>query len=204
MIRNKKIYFIVGSISSGKSAVVNILNQWGYFTIEADKIVHYLYKEKEVQDKISHYFGDEIIRNKEIDRQVLGNIIYNNESKKELLESIVHPLVLDEILETIKNYTGNVVFIEIPLYYKIEKLIQKHISNYKIISLEIDKEIQIERLMKRNRISREKALNLMYNIKDMMMFNKKVDYIIENNDDFSNLKEQINKILKLERLNEDN
>ena len=165
MIRNKKIYFIVGSISSGKSAVVNILNQWGYFTIEADKIVHYLYKEKEVQDKISHYFGDEIIRNKEIDRQVLGNIIYNNESKKELLESIVHPLVLDEILETIKNYTGNVVFIEIPLYYKIEKLIQKHISNYKIILLEIDKEIQIERLMKRNRISREKALNLMYNIK---------------------------------------
>ncbi|MDL2310809.1 dephospho-CoA kinase, partial [Peptostreptococcaceae bacterium OttesenSCG-928-C18] len=165
MILNKKIYFIIGSISTGKSAVVNILKQKGYYTIEADDIVYCLYENKEVQKKLVKHFGIEIIKNEKVDRKTLGDIIFNDEIKKELLENITHPLVMNEIFKKINNSTENIVFIELPLYYKVEKIIQENIPKYKIILIRVNRETQIKRLMMRNKISREKALNLLYNIR---------------------------------------
>ncbi|WP_100065100.1 dephospho-CoA kinase [Miniphocaeibacter massiliensis] len=203
MIQNKKIYFIIGSIASGKSSVVKILKEKGFLTIESDKIVHLLYEEKEVQEKLASCFGKEIIKDNKIDRKKLGDIVYNDELKKKKLECEVHPLVMDRVYEIIKSSNKDIIFIELPLYYKVEKIIQKHIANYKIIFINVKEEIQIKRLIKRNDISRAKAKHLMYNIKNIMSFEKSIDYIIENNYDFVNLKKQVNEILKMERLNED-
>ncbi|QQK07140.1 dephospho-CoA kinase [Miniphocaeibacter halophilus] len=203
MNQNKKIFIITGTISSGKSTFSNILRQKGFKVIDADKIVHELYDEDSMKKQLTLNFGNTILVDGNINRKILGNIVFNNEEKKQLLETIVHPRVLDRIIEYISNSNDN-IFIEIPLYYKVEKELIKKINNYKLILITIEKEIQIERLIKRNNITRKEAMVLIDNIEDTSKFSKKVDYTIENNGNLEDFKLKIEKFLIAERLDESN
>ncbi len=203
MIRNKNIYVIVGSIGTGKSTVSRILKERGHLVIDADKVVHELYKNLEIQNILKKEFGENIISSGQVDRNILGEIVFNNEEKKKYLERIIHPIVMSKIFEIINKSEKETVFLEIPLYYKVEDIIMKNIEKYKIILINTQRDIQIKRLMKRNNINEEKAEKLVYNSKNIMNFEKKVDYIIGNNGDIYEINQQIENIIKMERLNED-
>ena len=52
---------ITGIIGSGKSSVGKILTELGYSILDADKVVHYLYKNsKDLRKKIAERFGNEV------------------------------------------------------------------------------------------------------------------------------------------------
>lgn len=203
MIQNKKIYIITGGISSGKSTFSNILRDKNFLVVDSDKIVHELYEEKFMIETLVENFKEEILTENRIDRKKLGNIVFYNEDKKRVLEDIVHPKVVERIIELINNSNEKVIFIEIPLYFKIEKYIIERIPNYKLIYIFIDKDIQRNRLMARNNISLSKANILMKNIEDNMIFSKKIDYNIVNDSTVEKLVEKVDDFIKMELLDED-
>ncbi|HHX71270.1 MAG: dephospho-CoA kinase [Miniphocaeibacter sp.] len=203
MNQNKKVFIITGTISSGKSTFSNILREKGFKVIDADKIVHELYNEDFIKKQLTLNFGNTILVDGNINRKLLGNIVFNNKEKKQLLENIVHPKVLDRIVEYISKSEEN-IFIEIPLYYKVEKELLKRTNDFKLILITIEKELQIERLIKRNNITREEAMVLVDNIENTNKFSKKIDYIIENNGSMEDFRLKIENFLMAEKLDESN
>ena len=128
---------IVGNIASGKSSVEKILEEKGYTVFDTDKIAH---KILENNPEVEKLFGT-------TDRKVLGNIVFNNPEKMKELENIIHPLVKEEILK-IKDG-----FISIPQLFEAgyESLFDK------VIFVSASEELRLERLMKRNNLSKEEA-----------------------------------------------
>ena len=202
MMQNKKIYIITGSIGTGKSTFSKILKERGFFVIDSDKIVHSLYKKKEIMEEIVKKFGDTILFHGNINRKILGEIIFNNKDKKKSLENIVHPKVIDEILNIISSTCEEIIFIEIPLYSHVENELILKVKDYKLIVISTDEDIRIKRIMNRNNISEKQALLLVKNMSEDIAFSKKIDYIIMNNKDIVFLEKLVDKFIMDERLNE--
>lgn len=168
---------IVGNIASGKSTVEEILQQKGFQVYDTDKIAH------DILEENKHLFPQAIVDGK-IDRKRLANIVFNDKEQLKYLESIIHPKV-KEFIENIEN--KGTVFISVPQLFeaKMEKLFDR------IIFISAPLEIRLERLMKRNNLTKEEAL---VRINAQMSEEEKIpkcDYVIYNNGDIGNLHAQI-------------
>lgn len=184
---------ITGSIASGKSLVTNYLLENNYKVIDSDKISHNVLLLEEVKQKIEYNFGSKIITNNQVDRKQLGMIIFNDNNKKEKLQSIVFPYILQEINNQINEYKDEkIIFLDAPLLieYNLLYLVDK------VIMLNIEKNIQIERLMKRDNITYDYAIskiNAQIPLEEKLQY---ADYIIDNNLDRNNAINQIKNIIK--------
>lgn len=183
---------ITGSIASGKSLVSNYLKQKKYNIIDSDKISHEVLLKEEVIKQITICFGSEVLNNSKIDRKKLGNIIFNDANKKEQLQNIVFPFILAEIKNQISAHEG-IIFLDAPLLfeYNIEYLVNK------IIVVDVDRKTQIERLTKRDNISKEYALSKINSQLPLEIKKQKADFIIDNNKDENETLKQVDNILKL-------
>ena len=169
---------ITGSIGTGKSTVCTIIKSMGYNVVDCDKLVHHLYLEKEIINQVKELFPD-VVDNGFINRKKLGSIIFNNKAEKEKLENLIHPYVRKE-LNKIKDKKTIV---------EIQLLFESHMEDLfdVIICVASDAEVQIDRIIKRNNISKESALKI---INNQMDINKKIelsDFVIYNNLDMNQL-----------------
>ena len=101
-----KIIGITGGVGSGKSAVLNILEQdYQSFVVQADLVAHELMLPGNVSyKKIVDFFGESILNeDRTINRKRLGEIVFSNQEKREILNSFVHPEVKNRIKEIIEE-----------------------------------------------------------------------------------------------------
>lgn len=135
---------IVGNIASGKSTVEKILKDKGFKVYDTDKIAH------EILEENKNLFPQAIIGGK-IDRRILANIVFNDKEQLKYLESIIHPKV-KEFIENIDD--TETVFVSVPQLFEagMEKLFDK------ILFISAPVETRLERLMKRNNLTKEEAL----------------------------------------------
>ncbi|HYA97965.1 MAG TPA: dephospho-CoA kinase [Methylomirabilota bacterium] len=90
---------LTGGIASGKSAVAAMLRELGFPVLDADSLAHRLIEPgKPAHDAVVREFGHDIQDpTGKIDRAKLGAAVFGNREKLERLNSIVHPLVKQEI-----------------------------------------------------------------------------------------------------------
>ncbi|UYO30973.1 dephospho-CoA kinase [Bacillus halotolerans] len=187
---------LTGGIASGKSTVANMLIDKGITVIDADIIAKQaVEKGMPAYRQIIDEFGEDILlENGDIDRRKLGALVFTNEQKRLALNSIVHPAVREEMLkrrdESIANQETFVV-LDIPLLFesKLESLVDK------IIVVSVTKELQLERLTKRNQLTVEEALS---RIRSQMPLEEKVsraDNVIDNSGTLEETKQQLEEIL---------
>lgn len=189
---------LTGSIATGKSSVANMLKELGAYIIDADEIAHDALKKTEKPYKqILNVFGSNILDEQgNIDRKKLGSIVLNDKQKLAVLESIIHPYVQQkrkEIEESILQHDRNAVII-----YDVPLLFEKHLENSfdKIIVVYVPKDIQIKRLMKRQNISYDEALNLINLQICIEEKKKKADFVIDNSYSLENTKKQVLEVFK--------
>jgi dephospho-CoA kinase len=151
---------LTGSIAVGKSFVCETFASLGAFVLDADDTAREAVAPGTAGlSKIIENFGTGILHpNGEIDRVKLGAIVFADEAKRQLLNSIVHPLVIesqDEWMRERESENPNAIciidaalMIESGGYRRFEKLI--------VVWCDFD--IQLERLISRNNLSREDAL----------------------------------------------
>lgn len=183
--KNQKIA-ITGSIACGKSEAINYLKSLGLNIIETDKLVHLLYEDKKVINIIKNTFNDVITEGK-VDRKKLAKIIFTDNNEKIKLENIIHPMIRNIIAKQ-----TNTVFVEIPL------LFESHMEDLfdVIICITVDTNTQIDRLMKRNNITKEDALVLINSQMKKEDKEKLSDYVIYNSEDICTLQSRIDEIIK--------
>lgn len=188
---------ITGSIACGKSTVSDYLKEKGYTIIDADKLGHVALTSEDVKRRLSETFGANILVNNEISREVLGKLVFGNDNNLKKLNNIIHPKIKELILKLQEEHKNeDLVFLDIALLYEANfvDLVEKVVVVY------VDDDIQLERLMTRNSLSKEESLKRM---ESQMSPQEKVslgDFVINNSYRKEDTFQQIDEILeKLKR-----
>ena len=188
---------ITGSIACGKSTVSDYLKEKGYTIIDADKLGHVALTSEDVKRRLSETFGANILVNNEISREVLGKLVFGNDNNLKKLNNIIHPKIKELILKLQEEHENeDLVFLDIALLYEANfvDLVEKVAVVY------VDEDVQLERLMTRNFLSKEEALK---RIESQMSPQEKAslgDFVINNSYRKEDTFQQIDEILeKLKR-----
>ena len=188
---------ITGSIACGKSTVSDYLKEKGYTIIDADKLGHVALTSEDVKRRLSETFGANILVNNEISREVLGKLVFGNDNNLKKLNNIIHPKIKELILKLQEEHKDeDLVFLDIALLYEANfvDLVEKVAVVY------VDEDVQLERLMTRNFLSKEEALK---RIESQMSPQEKAslgDFVINNSYRKEDTFQQIDEILeKLKR-----
>ena len=188
---------ITGSIACGKSTVSDYLKEKGYTIIDADKLGHVALTSEDVKRRLSETFGANILVNNEISREVLGKLVFGNDNNLKKLNNIIHPKIKELILKLQEEHENeDLVFLDIALLYEANfvDLVEKVAVVY------VDEDVQLERLMTRNFLSKEEALK---RIESQMSPREKAslgDFVINNSYRKEDTFQQIDEILeKLKR-----
>ena len=194
---------ITGSIACGKSTVSDYLIDKGYTIIDADKLGHVALTSDDVKRKLAEKFGDEILENNEISREKLGKLVFGNDDNLKILNSIIHPKIKELILKLQEEHKDeNLVFLDIALLYEANfvDLVEKVVVVY------ADEDVQLERLMTRNSLSKEEALK---RIESQMSPQEKAllgDFVINNSyskeDTFQQIEEIIERLKRGDKQND--
>ncbi|MDU5418342.1 dephospho-CoA kinase [Peptoniphilus harei] len=191
-----KIIGLTGSISTGKTQVSNYLRNRGEKVIDADLIAREVVDLEPVKEKIKEVFGDDIYKDDELDRKALGEIVFRDKEKRQVLNEIEHPEIYRIILEEVKNSKGR-VFVDIPLLFESQHLNEKYGLDFDEVWLVyVNRETQVKRLIKRDRISRGYALEKINS--QMSVEDKKImaDVIIDNSGSLEETFKQVEENLK--------
>jgi dephospho-CoA kinase len=192
----KNAVVLTGGIATGKSTVANLFMLHGFLTIDADKIAHKLLDLH--SDTIASLFGAEYVENGKVLRKELGNLIFNNVDEKKKLENFIHPLIKEEIQKEASLFESKnkPYLIDIPLFFE-----NKNYDIGKSIVVYTPKEIQIERLQKRDKCDEVTALSRINNQMDIEEKKRLSMYVIDNSKDLKYLTSEVervkNEILKI-------
>ncbi len=189
---------LTGGIVSGKSTVAQMFRQLGAEIVDADKIARSIVEPGEKTWKnIVHYFGKEILKNnQEINRKELARIVFTDKEKLEKLNKITHPEIVVIIKSKIEEMRskdspdGAICIIEVPLLFEanLEGMMDK------IIVVYLNREEQIKRLLIRNSLNQEEAINRIDSQIPLEKKLQKADYVIDNCTSLSHTRIQVKQI----------
>ena len=179
---------LTGGIASGKSTVSKYLAEKGFKVYDADKIAKDISEKKLVQEEIIATFGDKILaEDGKIDRKKLKEIVFKNKEKLKQLNAIIHPKVIDFYKELKEKNTDEIIVFDVPLLFEsgIDKFCDK------ILVVISDYEIQLNRIVERDKIDRELASKIIKSQLSNKERIKKADVVIENNSSLEDLFEKV-------------
>jgi dephospho-CoA kinase len=180
MIEFKNGIVLTGSIATGKSTVAALFKMFKFLVIDADKIAHKLLDENFVF--IEKNFGKEFVANKKVIRDKLAKLVFNNKDLLTQLENFLHPLIKQAIIKEAKLYEeqNKPYLIDLPLFFE-----KKNYNIDKIIVVYTPKHIQLQRLMKRDNISKKEALQKISLQIDIENKKQKATFLIDNSKDLN-------------------
>ena len=152
-----KIIGITGGIASGKSTVTEFLRQKGFQVIDADAVVHQLQKPSgRLYQVLVEHFGEKILlENGELNRPLLASLIFSNPEEQEWSKRTQGEIIREELAALRNQFaqTEALFFMDIPLLFE-----QNYAAWFDETWLVyVNRDIQLERLMKRDQISKEAA-----------------------------------------------
>ena len=152
-----KIIGITGGIASGKSTVTEFLRQKGFQVIDADAVVHQLQKPSgRLYQVLVEHFGEKILlENGELNRPLLASLIFSNPEEQEWSKRTQGEIIREELAALRNQFaqTEALFFMDIPLLFE-----QNYAAWFDETWLVyVNRDVQLERLMKRDQISREAA-----------------------------------------------
>ena len=182
---------LTGGIGSGKSAAAKILKELGLKVIDLDQITHELMRPGELgYIKIKKEFGEKYIDTKgAIDRKLLREEIFSSFNLKKIIESILHPIIFEECnkqLNTLKH--KKYIVLVIPLLFETKNYIS---LIDEALLIDCDLETQIERVIKRDNVSKALANRIIKNQMNRQEKHLLADKVILNDGNINHLKTQL-------------
>jgi len=187
-----KIIGLTGNIASGKSAISYILKNLGAEVLDMDKIgkqiqeVNY----KKVIEKIEKRFGKEIIENEKINRKKLGSIVFSDKQALIDLNSIMIPLMTEKLKRTIdENRKKETKVLVVDAAILFEANWDKFVDYVWVVY--VPRETQINRLIKREKITQEEAIMRVDSQESIDEKIEKADVVIDNSKNLEAVKLKI-------------
>ncbi|HEX7295728.1 MAG TPA: dephospho-CoA kinase [Pyrinomonadaceae bacterium] len=177
---------LTGSIGVGKSFVASIFIELGCHVLDADQTAREVVMPGTAGlEALTKAFGEEILNTDgTLDRKRLGALIFADENQRQRLNHILHPFIIarqDEIMREWERedpkgigIVDAALMIESGGYKRFDKLIVVHCRP----------EVQLERLMLRDKLTREEAERRINSQMSQEEKQKFADYLIDTSDGF--------------------
>lgn len=183
---------LTGSISTGKSTVNKIFKEQGYPVVDADVGAREVVQPgTDGLNKIKETFGDQVILDDgTLNRAALGEIVFNNEKEREQLNGILSEHIRQWVVSKKDDYLKQnpaILVLDIPLLF--EAGYEKDVDQIMVVAT--SEEVQLERLMERDGIRKEEAIQ---KINSQLSISKKIvlgNIIIDNNGTLADTKKQV-------------
>ena len=187
---------LTGSIAVGKSFVAGVLAELGCHVLDADAIAREVVSPNSAALKdVVKKFGPEILQTDgTLDRSKLGALVFANAGKRELLNSILHPYIIAKQDERLREWEAKdpdgigivdaALMIESGGYKRFDKLIVVHCRP----------EVQLDRLMSRNNLSRDEAQRRITAQMPQEEKKKVADYLIDTSDGFESTRKRTEEV----------
>lgn len=170
---------LTGGIGSGKSTVAKVFESLGIPVYYADNAAKELMNSDESLKKaIKDRFGVRAYVDDKLDQQYIASIVFNDAEKLEALNSIVHPATINDAIKWSNLQTTAYTIKEAALLFEsgADKMLDY------VIGVTAPESLRIERVMKRDGVSREEVLK---RLKRQMDEEKKIslcDFILVNDE----------------------
>jgi len=187
---------LTGSIGVGKSFVAGVLAELGCRVLDADETAREVVEpgSPALRDVVAA-FGPEVLRdNASLDRSKLGALVFADSDLRAKLNSILHPYIIAKQDEWLREWEaiepGSIAIVDAALmiesggYKRFDKLIVVHCRT----------EVQLQRLMARNNVSRaeaEKRIGAQMPQEEKIKF---AHYLIDTSDEFGAARERTTEI----------
>jgi len=149
---------LTGGIGSGKTTVAEVFKKLDSVAvyiadIEARKIMN---SSDVIRAQLSQAFGKETYKNNKLNRQYLANTVFESEEKLTILNNIVHPEVKKHFLDfATRNADKSYVLYESAILFESNSSQQCDF----IISVFLDKEERIKRVLERDKTTEKEVLS---------------------------------------------
>lgn len=190
-----QIIGLTGGIASGKSTVTKLLREKGYIVIDADELA------RDVVEPggfgalgLKACFGPAIFSGGILDRKKLREEIFKAAHNRRVVERILHPLIQlksDTHFRILEQQGQKIVFYDAPLLYEAK---QEH-RFHKMVVVSAGEKTQIDRVMKRDKISREEAQKILQAQMPLEEKKAKAHFIVENNSTENELRKEVDRML---------
>jgi dephospho-CoA kinase len=195
---NSLLLGVTGGIATGKTTVVRMLEELGAPVIDFDLLARQVVEPGEPAWKdIVRYFGEGILlKDGSLNREKLSGMVFQDEEKRKILESFTHPRIYEssyrEVKKIVEKDPNAIVQLDIPLL--IEQNLQHMV--HKVLVVYIPREKQIARLMERDGMSREGAVD---RLKAQLPIDEKLgraDFVIYNEKTLEETMKQVEDLWK--------
>jgi dephospho-CoA kinase len=150
---------LTGGIASGKSAVAAMFAELGAQLIDTDLLAREVVEPGEPGlDAVRAAFGTEVVTaTGQLDRGALRSVVFKDEGERRRLESILHPLIRARTLRRLGELEGPYAIVAVPLLVETDfgSLVDR------VLVVDCPEQIQLDRLMERDRLPRGEALAML-------------------------------------------
>lgn len=170
---------ITGGIGSGKSTVTNIFKTLGIPVFDADAAARKVMNEDEALIRsISKLFGSGAYTNGILNRKYIAGIVFSDAYKLEQLNALVHPVTIAIAEKWMQQQTAPYVLKEAAILFESGATAG---LDY-IIGVFAPQHLRIQRVMQRDKVTRDEVLGRMSKQIDEFMKMKLCDFVITNDE----------------------
>ena len=186
MERALQRFAITGGIGSGKSYVCHLLEARGISVYDCDEAAKRLMRsDKSLQMMLQHLIGGDVCQNGIIQKRVLAEFLLENDAHKQAVNDIVHPAVATDFMLSNFQWLESAILFESGFNHRVK-------FDY-VVCVSAPLEMRVRRIMERDSITRESALQWIGRQMPQEEIEKRVDFVIVN-DGYANLETQIDKM----------
>lgn len=186
MERALQRFAITGGIGSGKSYVCHLLEKRGISVYDCDEAAKRLMRSDEsLQMMLQHLIGGDVCQNGIIQKRVLAVFLLENDAHKQAVNDIVHPAVANDFMLSNLQWLESAILFESGFNHRVK-------FNH-VVCVSAPLEMRVRRIMERDSITRESALQWIDRQMPQEEIEKRADFVIVN-DGHANLETQIDKM----------
>lgn len=170
---------LTGGMGSGKTTVSKIFSVLGIPVFYADDVAKNIMNEDEgLKQNIIKLFGENSYLNNVLNRKYIADIVFNDTLKLEQLNALVHPVTIAAADKWISEQTTPYIIKEAALMF--ESAAAAHLDY--VIGVYAPQHLRLQRVMNRDKTTREGVLARMNNQVDETIKMKLCDFIIVNDE----------------------
>ncbi|MBV8328114.1 dephospho-CoA kinase [Chryseobacterium sp.] len=188
-----KIIGLTGGIGSGKTTVARFIEEFGFPVYYSDDRAKTIVNDHDgVKVRIKELLGDESYdQNGLYDRKFVADKVFSNKELLQKLNEIIHPAVRLDFESWVKKQTKYLIFKETALLFELKLNRQC----YKSLLVTAEDNIRIKRVMDRDHKTYRQVEAIMEKQMSEKDKIKIADYIIYNNTNLEDLKEQTEQVI---------
>jgi dephospho-CoA kinase len=146
---------LTGGIGSGKSAAAQHFIDLGVHLVDADNAARWVVEPgRPALAKIVEHFGAQVLQaNGELDRSALRGLIFQDPEQRRWLETLLHPLIRQEIISYLARAESPYAILVSPLLVESGQ----YKMTQRVLVIDAPEQLQIQRTMQRDSTSEEQV-----------------------------------------------